>query len=135
MRFRPANRRRNATEVNITPLIDIVFQLLIFFLITTTFVQNPGIEVDLPKASAEPMDNESNSVIVAITSEGRLVHEGAAVSREELEARLRSHYGTRPSAVVIIQADSNTPHGKVVEVMDIARQIGFADLAIATEAQ
>ena len=106
--------------------------LLIFFLITTTFVQNPGIEVELPKASAEPVKGETESVIVAVTKEGRVIHEGRAVSDDELRARLTAHYEQRPSALVIVQADAATSHGKVVDVMDVARQIGFSQLAIAT---
>lgn len=127
-------RRRGATEVNLTPLIDIVFQLLIFFLITTTFVQNPGIDVELPKASAEPSRNEQESVIIAVTAEGRIVHQGQAVSPEELTERLTEQHTQRQNATIIVQADTHTPHGKVVEVMDLARRIGFRQLAIATAA-
>jgi len=120
--------------VNLTPLIDIVFQLLIFFLITTTFVQNPGIEVELPRANPDATMGKDSTVIVAVTKEGRVIHEGRAVSGEDLMERLTHHHKQRPSAVVIIQADTATPHGKVVEVMDIARQAGFRQLAIATAA-
>ena len=135
MHFTSRQRRSRIAEVNITPLIDIVFNLLIFFLITTTFVQNPGIEVELPKASDAPVQPNSESVIVAVTSDGRLVHEGRAVSQEELELRLREHHKVRPSALVIIQADTTTQHGKVVEIMDLARRVGFGQLAIATESE
>lgn len=121
-------------EMNITPLIDIVFQLLIFFLITTTFVQNPGIDVELPKAHTQPGKDQAENVIIAITKEGMVIHEGRSVSMEELAGRLTDHHEQRPNAVVIVQADTSTAHGKVVEVMDIARQIGFAQLAIATAA-
>lgn len=134
MNFRGHRHRRGGAEINLTPLIDIVFQLLIFFLITTTFVQNPGIDVELPKASAEPAKNDPESVIIGITSEGRVVHEGRAVSLEELRERLAAHHQQRPKALVIIQADTETSHGKVVEVMDLARQVGFEALAIATAA-
>jgi len=135
MEFRTRRRRHRITEVNLTPLIDIVFQLLIFFLITTTFVQNPGIEVDLPKASASPTEQESETVVVAVTREGRIVHEGRAVSKEELREKLEHHHRQRASATVIVQADTGTEHGKVVEIMDLARQVGFSQLAIATAAQ
>jgi len=134
MQFRKKGRTRGATEVNMTPLIDIVFQLLIFFLITTTFVQNPGIEVSLPKASSAPVTTETEMVIVAVTKDGGIIHEGKLVSVTELEARLKEHHRQRANATVIVQADTDTPHGNVVQVMDIARSIGFAQLAIATEA-
>lgn len=134
MNFRSGRRRRTPTEINLTPLIDIVFQLLIFFLITTTFVQNPGIDVELPKASAEANPSEQESVIIAVTKEGRVIHEGRPVSDDELRTRLQEHHKQRATATVIVQADTNTPHGKVVEVMDLARQVGFSQLAIATAA-
>ncbi|MBI3179249.1 MAG: biopolymer transporter ExbD [Deltaproteobacteria bacterium] len=135
MDFSPRRRRRTQSAIDLTPVIDIVFNLLIFFLVTTTFVQNPGIEVDLPKATSAQVDPKAEHVIIAVTSDGRYVHEGKAVSLDELEARLKEHHKQRADAMVIIQADTSTPHGKVVEVMDAARRVGFAQLAIATEAQ
>jgi biopolymer transport protein ExbD len=133
--FASRRRRSRIAEINLTPLIDVVFNLLIFFLITTTFVQNPGIEVDLPKATDAPVQPQADSVIIAVTENGRLIHEGRSVSMQELEERLRAHHEQRASAMIIIQADAKTPHGTVVEVMDLARRIGFPDLAIATEAE
>ncbi|MFC1611465.1 ExbD/TolR family protein [Myxococcota bacterium] len=135
MNFASRRRRSRITEVNITPLIDVVFNLLIFFLITTTFVQNPGIDVDLPRATDAPVQPQADSVIIAVTANGRLIHEGRAISDDELEHRLREHHKVRQNAIVIIQADKATSHGKVVEVMDLARRVGFHDLAIATEAE
>ncbi|OGQ78928.1 MAG: hypothetical protein A2289_04065 [Deltaproteobacteria bacterium RIFOXYA12_FULL_58_15] len=135
MEFASRRRRTRITEINLTPLLDIVFNLLIFFLITTTFVQNPGIEVNLPKATDAPVQPQADSVIIAVTSDGSLIYEGRRVSVGELEERLTEQHKRRKGGTVIIQADSATSHGKVVEVMDLARRIGFADLAIATEAE
>ncbi len=118
-----------------TPLIDIVFLLLIFFLITTTYVQNPGIEVDLPKASDAPVTPNADSVIIAITKNGRFIYEGRAVAPDELREKLERRFEARKSATVIVQADIATSHGKVVEVMNMARKVGFRRLAIATEAE
>jgi biopolymer transport protein ExbD len=133
--FAGHRRRSRMAEVNLTPLIDVVFNLLIFFLITTTFVQNPGIDVDLPKATDAPIQPNADSVIIAITADGRVIHEGRVVSTDELREQLVRHHEQRADAMVIIQGDTKTDHGKVVEVMDIARQIGFRQLAIATEAE
>jgi len=129
------SRRRRITEINLTPLLDIVFNLLIFFLITTTFVQNQGIDVNLPKASDTPVETKNNSVIIALTRDGLMIHENQSVSKDELRERLVEHHKQRSSAMVIIQADEETEHGRVVEIMDLARSVGFAQLAIATEAQ
>ena len=124
---------RRKPDVQMSPLIDVVFLLLIFFLITTTFVTNPGISVDLPKASTQEVPSESNSIIVALTVEGMLVHEGHALSRAELKTVFERALAERPTATVIIQADEEVTHGRVVDIMDLAKTSGFDDLAIATE--
>lgn len=135
MNFRNGKKRRSIGELNLTPLIDIVFNLLIFFLITSTFVHNPGIEVNLPKASTAPVESKSENVIVAVTANGEYLHQGKALSQTELREMLQEAKQTTPGAVVIIQADNDTQHGKVVDAMDIARQVGFEKLAIATESE
>jgi len=135
MQFRARKDKRGKSEVNLTPLVDIVFILLIFFLITSTFVQNPGIEVELPKASAAATDVQSDSIIMAITKDGLVIHEGKIMSAEELRKRLSQYHKDEPEKLVVIQADSTAHHGKVVEVMDIAQGAGFHRLAIATDKQ
>ena len=135
MKFRARKQKRGQSEVNLTPLVDIVFILLIFFLITSTFVQNPGIEVELPKASAASTDVQSDNIIMAITKDGLVIHEGKIMSAEELRERLTQHRKNKPEQLVVIQADSTAHHGKVVEVMDIAQGVGFHRLAIATDEQ
>ena len=121
--------------MNLTPLVDIVFILLIFFLITSTFVQNPGIEVELPKASAASTDVQSDNIIMAVTKDGLVIHEGKTMSGDELRERLSQYHKDKPEQLVVIQADSTAHHGKVVEVMDIAQAVGFHRLAIATDEQ
>ncbi|MBJ80830.1 MAG: biopolymer transporter ExbD [Myxococcales bacterium] len=135
MNFSTAKKRRSAVEVNITPLIDIVFILLVFFLITTTFAQNPGIEVDLPKASSSVQKEQDQVVVIALTKEGNLILRDKMLSLETLEDELGSIFSQQKEATVIIQADGKTDHENVVKVMDISRKIGFTKLAIATEAE
>ena len=126
-------RRNGITEINLTPLIDVVFLLLLFFLITSTFAgENPGIQVELPKANAQSVQGESENILVTVTEEGRFLFESRAVSGEELKTELTTRRQQAKDAVVIVQADTKTNHGKVVEVMDIAKQVGFNQLAIAT---
>ena len=108
---------------------------MIFFLITSTFVQNPGIEVELPKASAASADVQSDNIIMAITKDGLVIHDGKTVSADELRERLAQYHKDKPGQLVVIQADSTAHHGKVVEVMDIAQGVGFYRLAIATDEQ
>jgi len=133
MNFRDRRRQRGKAEVSLTPLVDIVFILLIFFLITSTFVQNPGIEVELPKSSNASTAIESDNIIMAVTKNGVIIHEGKTMSAEQLRKRLAEHYKDQSDQLVVIQADSTAHHGKVVELMDLAQATGFNRLAIATE--
>ena len=135
MDFGTHHRRRTIADINLTPLIDIVFNLLIFFLITTTFVQNPGIEVDLPKASAATTQREVEPVVVAVTAEGDIVLGGRPVDVPGLLEALQERRRKEGKRLLIVQADKRTPHGRVVEVMDVAQRAGFDNLAIATEAE
>jgi biopolymer transport protein ExbD len=109
-----------------------VFLLLIFFMLSTTFIVTPGIKVNLPKSSAEPVKQE---IQVVITEDGRVFVEGVAVGEAELRQRLggvaRRNAETETETLVIIKADAKSLHGKVVEVMDIAKTAGLG-LAIAT---
>lgn len=133
MNFRPArNRRAVDVIVDVTPLIDVVFLLLIFFMITSTFVNSPGIEVELPKASNSDNSLQPQDIVIAISSEGDIIYEHKQVSLDELSARLESTIQEKPDATVIVQADSEVFHGLVVRVMDIAKATGFSKLAIAT---
>ena len=133
MNFSGRDKKRGLTEINLTPLIDVVFILLIFFLITSTFVQNPRIEVQLPKASSAPPTSEQSSLVITVTDQGRIIHHGEAVGIDELQSRLEGLHAKSPDQLVIVHADQATQHGQVVEVMDLARKVGFSMLAIATE--
>ena len=127
-----ATRKRDA-EINLTPLIDIVFILLIFFLITSTFVQDSGIKVDLPRANQSSSTEANHQIVVTVTADGRMVYEGEALSKDELQDKLTGLYKEKVEQVFIIEADSTTQHGIVVSIMDLAKEIGFQSLAIATD--
>ncbi|MEE2961002.1 MAG: biopolymer transporter ExbD [Myxococcota bacterium] len=127
-----AIRKRDA-EINLTPLIDIVFILLIFFLITSTFVQDSGIKVELPRANQSNPTGTNHQIVVTVTAEGRMVYEGEALSKNELQKKLSGLYKEKIEQVFIIEADSTAQHGIVVSIMDLAKEIGFQSLAIATD--
>lgn len=134
MNFRTEQgRRRIDIIVDVTPLIDVVFLLLIFFMITTTFINSPGIEVELPKAAYSDSQAQPSDITVAINGDGELVYQHKRVSLEELSALLESKVVENPHATVIVQADEKVFHGLVVRVMDIAKAVGFSKLAIATQ--
>ncbi len=129
MRFSSGRPRRVALEM--TPLIDVVLMLVIFFMLTTTFVLSPGIEVDLPRGhtSQEPRERDA---IITMTKEGKIYFQDAQVSLETLRAVLQRAHNRQPELRVVIKADTLVAHGRVVAVMDIAKYLGIDRLAVAT---
>ena len=121
--------------LDMTPLIDMVFQLLIFFLLTTTFainVKEGGLEVDLPRAKSAQIPSMSQHMVIAILKDGRIVVGGETISNEALKEKLGQVYKDNPQTMVIVQADKTVEHGIVVSAMDMAATIGLKHLAIAT---
>jgi biopolymer transport protein ExbD len=133
MNFRP--RRKEELDVNITPLIDVVFLLLIFFMVSTTFEHTSEIEIMLPKASVNQPPEADAPIDVTVSAEGaffinnrRLVN----TRLETLKQALTDAAGGRKTPPIIVSADAQTPHQAVVTVMDAARQLGFVKLSFAT---
>lgn len=129
-----AATRRAEAVVDVTPLIDIIFQLVLFFMVSTTFVSNPGIQVDLPRSSAQTILRDQQDVNLWVTSEGAVYVDDAAVTWAQLDQALQRAASEDPSRLVIVKADQQVDHGRVVAVMDLARAHGLTRLAIATEA-
>lgn len=130
MKFRKA--RREQVTPDITPLIDCVFLLLIFFMLSTTFVVSPGIRINLPQAAAEPVRQERQELRVKVDPAGALYLGEQRASPEDLEARFRDTARADRDTLVVIEADEETPHRFVVDVMDRAKTSGLSRLAIAT---
>jgi biopolymer transport protein ExbD len=126
-------RRREESRVDVTPLIDIIFQLVLFFMVSTTFVTSPGIQVDLPRSSAQTIIREKQDVNVWMTAEGSLYLDREPMTWPALSDRLSQAAMHDPDTMVIIKADTDVDHGRVVAVMDLARGKGLTRLAIATE--
>lgn len=131
MRF--TARRHRPVGVDVTPLIDIIFQLVLFFMVSTTFVTSPGIQVDLPRSSSQTILRDKHEVKVWITKNGSVFVDQQALSWQELSDDLARRAAKDPSTLVIIKADREVEHGRVVAVMDLARSQGLNRLAIATE--
>ena len=123
-------------DVNITPLIDVVFLLLIFFMVTTTFNQQAELRVDLPEASSEeqaleviPIEITIDSVGVYFVNGKSLVNNNAITLHQTLQKVIA---GDDKEKSVIIRADANTPHQAVVTAMDTVAKAGISKLSIAT---
>ncbi len=129
MQFRRRTRKR--VLINITSLIDILFLLIIFFVVTSTFLEQPGMRLDLP--SAESAETQTiGELVIDLEAGGRIQLGGEEVRLAGLMAALETHLaapGTSP--VLVIRADRAVEHGRVVQVMDYARRAGVQDLVIA----
>jgi biopolymer transport protein ExbD len=120
------------------PLVDIVFQLLIFFLLAASFQRNPVLDINLPKASAKPQVQPKGAVTVYVLREGRPDRfriDEQVVSEDRLAAALAERFQADPSAVMLIQADERVPHGDVVKVMSIGQSVGFVRQGIVGSPQ
>jgi len=130
MRFRRPGERKE-TVLNLTPLIDVVFLLIIFFMLTTTFrTVFQGIKVDLPTTTT-PQEKIERNIIISITKDNRLYMDEREVIESELVQRLKKKLEGR-EGLVIINADKDVSHGKVVKTMDMAKQAGADRLGILT---
>lgn len=124
-----------APDVNITPLIDVVFLLLIFFMVSTTFERESEIEVTLPEAAIDAPVEEEFVIEVTINAQGTYFVNGQRVINTQTstlkQAMLKVAEG-RQDPPIIVSADANATHQAVVRVMDAARQLGFVHLSFAT---
>jgi biopolymer transport protein ExbD len=134
MRFsRSRESRRELGSINVTSLVDIIFNLLLFFMLTTSFSENTGLEIELPEAAAADVQVAPDDLTVALTKSGDIVVRGRSVSLDELKEIFRQHKAENRRSVVIVQADQEVPHGRVVEVVDTAKREGLPRLGIATQ--
>jgi len=115
--------------LDIAPLIDIVFLLLVFFMLTSSFIFQPGIKINLPKALTSEVIQKENLIIV-ITDDNNLHIDERLVDMEELSSRLK--IASRESKPVLIKADRKASLGKVVEIWDLCRAEGLEKVNIAT---
>jgi biopolymer transport protein ExbD len=130
-------------EINITPLTDIFLVLLIIFMVTSTVIVNrdsgggarAGLKVNLPQGGASDVSPRETDLSIAVLSDGRLVLAGDVVSADELNRALEETHRKSPDTLVIIQADEGVPHGKVVQVMEAAKRVGLAQVAIGVREQ
>lgn len=133
MNFRP--QQREGIDINLTPLIDVVFLLLIFFMVSTTFDRYSDLKIELPQASIEPTDQVDKSIEIAIDKEGRFfINRKEVINAESVtvQAAIRKVLGERNSLPVVVRADANTPHQAVITALDAAAKLGLTRISIAT---
>jgi biopolymer transport protein ExbD len=134
MNFRP--RRQKEVDVNLTPLIDVVFLLLIFFMVTTSFDKDAEIKIDLPTADNTTSSQATDKLELVIDSQGRYYINGREVLNTQAETLFQAmkHVLTQQDEVpsLVISADANTNYQAVVTAMDIAGRLGLKNFSIAT---
>jgi len=133
-----AGRLRDEPEINLTSLIDVVFTLIIFFVVTTTFDKRSAIQVNLPKASAEEQVAPQDALLVVVDAKGRYfvgANEVLKSDPESLREAILRVAGKDREQPVMLRADAATPHQAVVTAMDVLGRLGFKRLSIATAAE
>ena len=132
MRFRRTlEEREEAIELNLIPLIDVIMFLLIFFISTTSFIEEPGVQVDKPKA-ATARQLEKNSIIFAVTTDGKVAYGGKEIGLGGVRPIVKRLCAKEPLQVVI-QADQLSLSGLMIRVMDEAKLGGAKDVSLATD--
>lgn len=127
--------RKEDLDINITPLIDVVFLLLIFFMVSTTFERESEIEITLPQATQDVAPTDDFVMQITIDKEGTYFINGKRVVNTQLETlkkAMQEVAGERKDPPIILSADAQTPHQAVITVMDASRQLGFVHLNFAT---
>ncbi len=137
MNLRPGHKEESV-EVNLTPLIDVVFLLLIFFMVSTTFDRHARLKVTLPESSSKATQQQNAPLILSIDAKGNYFLNDRQVinqSLDTLKQAMRKTIGDDAAirdVSLVLRADANTPHQSVVRAMDAASQLGLTKLSIAT---
>ena len=133
MNIQPENPEE--PDINLTPLIDVVFLLLIFFMVSTTFEHQSRIQIELPEATAEATRPEDESLEILIDAQGRYFLGDQQVVNTELKTlkgAIRKAVGEREAVPVTIRADARTPHQAVIRALDATSQLGLVNISLAT---
>jgi len=130
MKFK--ERTQADVHLDITPIVDTVFNLLIFFALSLNFIITPGIKVNLPESEMEEVIREREEIIIAVRKDKEIFINNSSIAIDKLFLILKKAAQKNKDTLVIIQADKEVSHGRVVKVMDTIKRAGFKRLAIAT---
>ncbi len=125
-------RKRADFLVEMTPLVDVVFLMLIFFMVSTSFTVSNSLKLELPTSKATAQDTQAKEVLISIDASGQLYVQEEAVADGDLRKRILNVSKGDPNMRVVLRADADTRHKRVVYVMDTIRELGMGKLAIAT---
>lgn len=129
--FKPSHKKK--TSINIIPMIDVIFFLLVFFMLFTTFRTNPfGLEMQLPEAVTATEQKEEH-IVININENGEFFHEENQVSISELRNNIADSFNENPNLTVILNSDKNARYEHIITVMDNLRKIGVYNIFLAAE--
>lgn len=124
--------RTTLSEINVTPLVDVMLVLLIIFMITAPMLQHE-IDVNLPVATGTPQSQQTDQIILTITKKGDVYLNQTGYTLAALRPKLQALYNTRRNREIYLQADTEVPYGTVVRVMDEIKKIGIVKLGMITQ--
>ena len=124
--------RKGLSDINVTPLVDVMLVLLIIFMVTAPLIQS-GVKVDLPRASAQQMEHSEEKLVLTITRDRRVFLGTTEIPPAELEAKLSTNARLKKDKELYLHADRSLPYGQVVEVMAVARRAGVESLGMITD--
>jgi len=124
--------RRAMTDINVTPLVDVMLVLLIIFMVTAPLIQS-GVKIDLPKASAQQMEHAEEKLVLNITKDHRVLLGDTEIQMADLEKKLAANARIQKDKELYLHADRSLSYGTVVEVMAIAKRAGVESLGLITE--
>jgi biopolymer transport protein ExbD len=130
--LRRSKREGRSVFVNVTSFIDVLFVLLLFFMVSTTFVSQPAMNLDLPKA-VHSQATRQPSIVVYVREDGAVYLNDELVDVGLLEQALASRLASSTDKAVVLEADSRVSHGRVIEVLDVIKGAGAVKLTIATQ--
>ena len=121
-----------AEEPNITPMLDVVFILLIFFIVTANFIKDPGLEINRPDSETAEI-TENAAILIAIGPAGEIYMDGRRIDVRQVKANVIRLMAENPQGAVVMQADEKATAEKIIAVMDEVREAGVIDISIASE--
>jgi biopolymer transport protein ExbD len=129
---RPAHRKPLITDINITPLVDILLVLLVVLMVVSTYIVSQAMNVELPRTAAPDVANV-DPLVLTLYRDGEVLIDGETVPEMDVPDALVSEFQRRPDVALVISADESVPHGRVVQFVDLARRSGGTRFAIKVE--
>ena len=130
--FQSTTQDQDENEINLTPMLDVVFIMLIFFIVTATFIKEAGIDVNRPDATTATPQEQAN-ILIAITSRNEVWIDRRPVKINAVRANIERLHAENPKGTVVIQADKESNTDTLIQVMDASREAGVYNISIAAQ--